>query len=209
MLRNSLSGHRRRPATSQQRSGGLYFLALNQYFIRDKTIPAGQNADFGGFLRSKAVSTGRFSSSAIKCRRCRRRSVPARSGAAQFALRAPSLTCHQSAALRWALSLSSTIWISSGIKRFLPDKMLILVVSSGQRPVLPDVFWFGARSLVFSSVAPPVARVPSKGSLSLILPSRAGPLRIPLTGPRTAMPFDRHTCHWLFAPLISDANIMV
>ena len=93
------------------------------------------------------------------------------------------------------------------IKRFQPDKMLILVVSSGQRPFLPDVFWFGARSLVFSSVAPPVARVPSKGSLSLILPSRAGPLS--LTGPRTAMPFDRHTCHWLFAPLISDANIMV
>ena len=139
----------------------------------------------------------------IKCRRCRRRSVPARSGAAQFALRAPPLTGHQSAALRWALSLSSTIWISSGIKRFLPDKMLILVVSSGQRPVLPDVFWFGARSLVFSSVTPPVARVPSKGSLALILPSRAGPL---LTGPRTAMPFDRHTCHGLFAPLISDAN---
>ena len=26
------------------------------------------------------------------------------------------------------------------IKRFQPDKMLILVVSSGQRPVLPDVF---------------------------------------------------------------------
>ena len=96
-----------------------------------------------------------------------------------------------------------SIRISSGIKRFQPDKMLILVVSSGQRPVLPDVFWFGARSLVFSSVAPPVARVPSKGSLSLILPSRAGPL---LTGPRTAMPFDRHTCHGLFAPLISDAN---
>ena len=96
-----------------------------------------------------------------------------------------------------------SISISSVIKRFQPDKMLILVVSSGQRPVLPDVFWFGARSLVFSSVAPPVARVPSKGSLSLILPSRAGPL---LTGPRTAMPFDRHTCHWLFAPLISDAN---
>ena len=85
-----------------------------------------------------------------------------------------------------------SISISSGIKRFLPDKMLILVVSSGQRPVLPDVFWFGARSLVFSSVAPPVARVPSKGSLALILPSRAGPL---LTGPRTAMPFDRHTAH--------------
>ena len=96
-----------------------------------------------------------------------------------------------------------SIRISSGIKRFQPDKMLILVVSSGQRPFLPDVFWFGARSLVFSSVAPPVARVPSKGSLSLILPSRAGPL---LTGPRTAMPFDRHTCHGLFAPLISDAN---
>ena len=97
-----------------------------------------------------------------------------------------------------------SIRISSGIKRFQPDKMLILVVPSGQRPVLPDVFWFGARSLVFSSVAPPVARVPSKGSLSLILPSRAGPLS--LTGPRTAMPFDRHTCHGLFAPLISDAN---
>ena len=96
-----------------------------------------------------------------------------------------------------------SIRISSVIKRFVPDKMLILVVSSGQRPVLPDVFWFGARSLVFSSVAPPVARVPSKGSLSLILPTRAGPL---LTGPRTAMPFDRHTCHGLFAPLISDAN---
>ena len=97
-----------------------------------------------------------------------------------------------------------SIRISSGIKRFQPDKMLILVVSSGQRPFLPDVFWFGARSLVFSSVATPVARVPSKGSLSLILPSRAGPLS--LTGPRTAMPFDRHTCHGLFAPLISDAN---
>ena len=96
-----------------------------------------------------------------------------------------------------------SIRISSGIKRFQPDKMLILVVSSGQSPVLPDVFWFGARSLVFSSVAPPVARVPSKGSLSLILPSRAGPL---LTGPRTAMPFDRHTCHGLFAPRRSDAN---
>ena len=96
-----------------------------------------------------------------------------------------------------------SISISSGIKRFQPDKMLILVVSSGQRPVLPDVFWFGARSLVFTSVAPPVARVPSKGSLSLILPSRAGPLS--LTGPRTAMPFDRHTCHGLFAPRRSDA----
>ena len=33
-----------------------------------------------------------------------------------------------------------SIRISSGIKRFQPDKMLILVVSSGQRPVLPDVF---------------------------------------------------------------------
>ena len=99
-----------------------------------------------------------------------------------------------------------SIRISSVIKRFQPDKMLILVVSSGQRPFLPDVFWFGARSLVFSSVAPPVARVPSKGSLSLILPSRAGPLRIPLTGLRTAMPFDRHTCHGLVAPRRSHAN---
>ena len=60
MLRNSFSGHRRRLATSQQRPGGLYFLALNQYLIRDKTILAGQNADFGGFLRSKAGSAGRF-----------------------------------------------------------------------------------------------------------------------------------------------------
>ena len=99
-----------------------------------------------------------------------------------------------------------SIRIPSGLKRFLPDKMLILVVSSGQRPVLPDVFWFGARSLVFSSVAPPVARVPSKGSLALILPSRVGPL---LSGPRTAMPFNRHTCHGIFAPRRSDANIMV
>ena len=66
---------------------GFVFVVNNLDSIRDKTIPAGQNADFGGFLRSKAVSTGRFSGSAIKCRRCRRRSVPARSGAAQFALR--------------------------------------------------------------------------------------------------------------------------
>ena len=82
---------------------GFVFVVNNLDSIRDKTIPAGQNADFGGFLRSKAVSTGRFSSSAIKCRRCRRRSVPARSGAAQFALRATQLTSHQSAALRWSL----------------------------------------------------------------------------------------------------------
>ena len=38
-------------------------MALNQYFIRNKTILAGQNADFGGSLRSKAVSAGRFSGS--------------------------------------------------------------------------------------------------------------------------------------------------
>ena len=43
-----------------QQSGGLYFLALNQYSIRLKTISAGQNADFGGSLRAKAVSAGRF-----------------------------------------------------------------------------------------------------------------------------------------------------
>ena len=35
---------------------------------------------------------------------------------------------------------SSSIWISSGLKRFLPDKMSILVVLSGQRLVFPDVF---------------------------------------------------------------------
>ena len=101
-------------------------MALNQYFIRLKTISAGQNADFGGFLRSKAGSAGRF---LVRC---------------------------------------------------------------------PFI------GILISSAA--VARVPSKGSLSLILPSRAGPLRIPLTGPRTAMPFDRHTGPGLFAPLISDAN---
>ena len=97
-----------------------------------------------------------------------------------------------------------SISISSGIKRFLLDKMLILVVSSGQSPFLPDVFLVRCPfiGILISSAA--VARVPSKGSLSLILPSRAGPLS--LTGPRTAMPFDRHTCHGLFAPLISDAN---
>ena len=33
-----------------------------------------------------------------------------------------------------------SISISSVIKRFQPDKMLILVVCSGQRPFLPDVF---------------------------------------------------------------------
>ena len=102
---------------------GFVFVVNNQDFIRDKTIPAGQNADFGGFLRSKAGSAGRF---LVRC---------------------------------------------------------------------PFI------GILISSAA--VARVPSKGSLSLILPSRAGPL---LTGPRTAMPFDRHTCHGLFAPLISDAN---
>ena len=97
-----------------------------------------------------------------------------------------------------------SISISSEIKRFLPDKMLILVVSSGQSPFLQDVFLVRCPfiGILISSAA--VARVPSKGSLSLILPSRAGPLS--LTGPRTAMPFDRHTCHGLFAPLISDAN---
>ena len=96
-----------------------------------------------------------------------------------------------------------SISIPSGLKRFLPDKMLILVVSSGQSPFLPDVFLVRCPfiGILISSAA--VARVPSKGSLSLILTSRAGPL---LTGPRTAMPFDRHTCHGLFAPLISDAN---
>ena len=103
---------------------GFVFVVNNLDFIRDKTIPAGQNADFGGSLRAKAVSAGRF---LVRC---------------------------------------------------------------------PFI------GILISNAA--VARVPSKGSLSLILPSRAGPLS--LTGPRTAMPFDRHTCHGLFAPLISDAN---
>ena len=33
---------------------GFVFVVNNLDFIRDKTIPAGQNADFGGFLLSKA-----------------------------------------------------------------------------------------------------------------------------------------------------------
>ena len=96
------------------------------------------------------------------------------------------------------------------LKRFLRTVSFLVVCPAIGR-FFRTFFWFGdklswkpaavsARSLVFSSVAPPVARVPSKGSLSLILPSRAGPL---LTEPRTAMPFDRHTFHWLFAPRIS------
>ena len=39
---------------------GFVFVVNNQDSIRDKTISAGQNADFGGFLRSKAGSAGRF-----------------------------------------------------------------------------------------------------------------------------------------------------
>ena len=69
-------------------------IADNRDFIRVKTIPAGQNADFGGFLRVKAASTGRFSGSVPSHRECRRRSVPARSGAAQLALWAPPPTGH-------------------------------------------------------------------------------------------------------------------
>ena len=42
---------------------GFVFVVNNLDFIRNKTIPAGQNADFGGFLRSKAGSAGRFSGS--------------------------------------------------------------------------------------------------------------------------------------------------
>ena len=107
------------------------------------------------FIRSKAGSAGRFSSSVIKCRSCLRRSFSARSLWC-CAIRSPS-----TAADRPPVSSAPVVFIvwpsiriSSGIKRFQPDKMLILVVSSGQRPVLPDVFWFSARSLVFSSVAP-------------------------------------------------------
>ena len=39
---------------------GFVLVVNNQDFIRDKTILAGQTADFGGFLRSKAGSDGRF-----------------------------------------------------------------------------------------------------------------------------------------------------
>ena len=69
-----------------------------------------------------------------------------------------------------------SISISSRKKRFKPDKMLILVVSSGQRPVLPDVFWFGARSLVFSSVAPQWHVCRRKVSCRSSLPAELGPL---------------------------------
>ena len=69
-----------------------------------------------------------------------------------------------------------SIRISSGIKRFQPDKMLILVVSSGQRPVLPDVFWFGARSLVFSSVAPQWHVCRRKVRCRSSFPAELGPL---------------------------------
>ena len=41
-------------------SAPVIFVISNLDFIRDKTISAGQNADFGGFLRSKAGSAGRF-----------------------------------------------------------------------------------------------------------------------------------------------------
>ena len=70
-----------------------------------------------------------------------------------------------------------SISISSGIKRFQPDKMLILVVSSGQRPVLPDVFWFGARSLVFSSVAPQWHVCRRKVRCRSSFPAELGPFR--------------------------------
>lgn len=70
------------------------FVVSNPDSIRVKTIPAGQNADFGGFLRAKAGSTGRFSGLVPSHRECRRRSVPARSGAAQLALWAPPPTGH-------------------------------------------------------------------------------------------------------------------
>ena len=46
--------------------------------------------------------------------------------------------------------------------------------------------------------------MPSKGSLALILPSRAGPL--PLTWPRMAMPFDRHLTSPALCFTIFDAK---
>ena len=55
--------------------------------------------------------------------------------------------------------------------------MLILVVSSGQRPVLPDVFWFGARSLVFSSVAPQWHVCRRKVRWRSSFPAELGPFR--------------------------------
>ena len=48
------------------------FVVSNPDFILVKTIPTGQDADFGGFLRAKAASTGRFSGSVPSHRECRR-----------------------------------------------------------------------------------------------------------------------------------------
>ena len=105
-----------------------------------------------------------------------------------------------------------SIRISSGIKRFQPDKMLILVVSSGQRPVLPDVFWFGARSLVFSSVTPQWHVCRRKVRCRSSFPAELGPFRSQGRG-RLCLSIGTRCylqhpngCHGLFAPLISGAN---
>ena len=51
---------------------GFVFVVSNLDFIRVKTIPAEHYADFGGFLRAKAASTGRFSGLVPSHRECRR-----------------------------------------------------------------------------------------------------------------------------------------
>ena len=50
--------------------------------------------------------------------------------------------------------------------------------------------------VVTAGVSPPGCQVPSKGSLRSSSPLRGSPL----TGPRPAMPFDRHLASRLFAP---------
>ena len=57
--------------------------------------------------------------------------------------------------------------------------------------------------VVTAGVSPPGCQVPSKGSLRSSSPLRGSP---PLTGPRPAMPFDRHLAPRLFAPQRSKAN---
>ena len=96
------------------------------------------------------------------------------------------------------------------------DSILIIVAGVGRRPFaqvlqnslsghpppirLRDIFWNRVPQRRLG------IRCRRKVRWRSSFPLR-GPL--PLTRPRTAMPFDRHTCHGLFAPRRSDANIMV
>ena len=100
------------------------FLFNDLDFIRVKTIPTGQNADFGGFVRSKANHRtffwfgaesswlpAAFSARSLRC----------------CAIRSPGTVIDRPRDGRGPVNFvfSSAIWISSWLKRFLPDKMLI------------------------------------------------------------------------------------